>query len=141
VTLTTSDRIEITELIARLCHALDFSSPQDFVDVFVPEGAFQATTSDKTGGQIKFRHEGHDQLRAFAEAAAARRRGLGRHWTSNLVVTGTGEAAQAVSYVMFLEIDGATGGRSIPISGIHRDVFTKTDAGWRFVQRTVIADL
>jgi hypothetical protein len=109
--------------------------------VFVPKGAFQAATSDKTGGHIKFRHEGHDQLRAFAHAAAAKRQGLGRHWTSNLVVTGTAGQAQAVSYVMFLEIDAATGGRSIPISGVHRDVFTKTDAGWRFIERTVVADL
>ncbi|MEU4223166.1 nuclear transport factor 2 family protein [Nonomuraea sp. NPDC026600] len=138
--LTVEDRIEIEELISRLCHALDFSRPEDFVAVFVPHGAFQARTSARSGGAVRFRHEGHDRLRAFADAAAAKRGGLGRHWTGNLVVRGVPGGAEATSYVMFLEIDPGTGQRTIPLSGVHHDVFSRTEAGWRFVERTIVAD-
>ena len=96
--LTVEDRIEIEELISRLCHALDFGRPEDFVAVFVPHGAVEARTSARSGGAVRFRHEGHDRLRAFADAAAAKRGGLGRHWTGNLVVRGGGVRGGGVTY-------------------------------------------
>lgn len=139
--LTVEDRLDITELTARLCQALDFSRPDDFVDVFVPGGVYRATTSVATGEVVKFRYEGSVQLRDFADAAAMKRRGLGRHWTGNLVIRATDEGARATSYVLFLQIDAATGGRAITVSGVHQDVFAKSADGWRFVQRTVVADL
>jgi hypothetical protein len=141
MTLRIEDRLDIGELIARLCQALDFSRPQDFVDLFIASGAYQATTSVAAGEQLKFRHQGRDQLRTFAESAALKRRGLGRHWTGNVVIRPSGDGAEATSYVLFVGIDAETGERTITISGIHRDQFTKTTDGWRFVQRTIVADL
>jgi hypothetical protein len=138
--LSTADRIEIEELISRLCHAFDFSQPADVVAAFVPDGAFQLVSSVATGMQLRYRHQGHDQLRAFAEATAAKRQGRARHWTGNLVVTGTPDGAEAVSYTMLLQIDPETGQRDVVLSAVHRDVFARTGAGWRFVQRTVVAD-
>ena len=139
--LTVQDRVDIGELVARLCQALDFSHPQDFVDVFVSTGVYQATSSIATGQTIRFRHEGADQLRAFAEAAVIKRQGLGRHWTGNLVIEPTEDGAKAVSYVMFLQVDPISGARTIPISGVHQDVFARTPDGWRLAQRTIVADL
>lgn len=139
--LSVADVHEITMLTARLCQALDYSRPQEFVDAFVPEGIYQAVSSTATGETPRFRHAGAAERLAFAQAAVQKRQGLGRHWTGNLVVDGSGDEATGVSYVMFIEIDPATKERRITISGTHRDTFVRTDEGWRFASRTVVADI
>jgi hypothetical protein len=139
--LATDDVQEITMLVARLCQALDFSRPEDFVRVFLPDGTYRAVSSTASGEAERFCHRGSAELLAFARSAAGKRRGLGRHWTGNLVVDGDSMNATAVSYVLFVEIDAETKERRIPISGVHRDTFRRTDEGWRFVSRTVVADI
>lgn len=139
--LTADDVHEITALIARLCHSLDFSRPEDFVGVFVPDGIFRAVSSTATGETERFAHRGAAELLAFAQAAAEKRQGLGRHWTGNLVLDGDGTTASGVSYVLFVEIDPATRERRISISGVHRDSFRRTSDGWRFESRTIVADI
>ncbi|MFT4210502.1 MAG: nuclear transport factor 2 family protein [Microbacterium sp.] len=141
MSLSPADHRELTDLVTRLCHALDFSRPQDFADVFTSDGVYRAVSSTVTGEQQRFRHAGADELLAFATAAVRKRRGLGRHWTGNLLIEGDGDAATATSYVLFVEIDGETGERRIPISGVHRDTFRRTPEGWRFASRTVVADV
>jgi hypothetical protein len=139
--LTTADRLDLIELIHRLCQALDLSRPADFAAVFAPGGVYQAVSSIASGEQPRFRHEGSAELLAFAEAAVAKRKGLGRHWTGDVVLTETDAGASAVSYVMFIEINPDTKERRIAISGTHRDAFTRTPDGWRFTSRTVVADI
>jgi SnoaL-like domain len=139
--LSVADHIEIEQLIATLCQALDIGRPEEFVAAFAPDGIYQATTSVASGEQVRFRHQGPAQLLAFAEQAAAKRAGLARHWTGNLVLTGTEQGAEATSYVMFMQIDPQTRQRSITLSGVHRDRFVRTAGGWRFQQRTIVADI
>lgn len=140
--LSTDDRAQVTDLVTRLCHALDFSRPSAFADLFTADGVFRAVSSTATGESARFEHAGHAALLAFAEAAAARRRGLGRHWTGNLLVEGhDDDTASATSYVLFVEIDADTKERRIPISGVHRDTFVRTEQGWRFTSRTIVADV
>jgi hypothetical protein len=139
--LSPVDHAEVTTLIARLCQALDLSRPSEFAEVFTPDGVYQAVSSEATGRQPRFRHEGYAELLAFAKSAVQRRQGLGRHWTGNAVVDGDETSASAVSYVLFVEIDPGTRERRIPISGVHHDSFVKTAKGWRFTSRTVVADI
>jgi hypothetical protein len=140
--LTTENQLAITTLISKLAQALDFSRPADFVDVFTSDGVYQAVSSTVSGEVPRFRHEGSQALLRFAESAVQRRRGLGRHWTGNLVIDGDQDTATAISYVFFIEIDPATKERRIPISGVHRDAFVKTpEHGWRFTSRTIVADI
>ncbi|MEU4236914.1 nuclear transport factor 2 family protein [Actinoplanes sp. NPDC026619] len=139
--LTADDRLDLVELIHRLCHALDYSRPDDFAAVFTPDGVYQAVSSVAAGEHPRFRHEGAAELLAFAEAAARKRQGLGRHWTGNVVLNATEAGASAVSYVAFLEIDPETNERRITISGTHRDSFVRSADGWRFTSRTVVADI
>jgi hypothetical protein len=141
VELSAEDRLDLVELIHRLCHALDYSRPADFAAVFTPDGVYRAVSSVASGEQPRFRHEGAAQLLAFAEAAAQKRRGLGRHWTGNVVLEATDAGASAVSYVAFLQIDPDTKERRITISGTHRDRFVRAPEGWRFTSRTVVADI
>lgn len=139
--LTVDDRLDLIDLIARLCQALDFSRPSDFVDVFVADGVYQAESSEASGRQQRFRHQGSEQLLAFARSAVEKRRGLGRHWTGNVVLEETADGASAVSYVLLLDIDPDSKERRFPISGVHHDRFVRTDAGWRFAERVVVADI
>src|SRR6266545_5639564 len=139
--LTPDDHRQISTLLARWSHALDFSRPQDFVDIFTSDGVYQAVSSEATGRRPRFRYEGAAELLGFAESAVEKRRGLGRHWTGNLVVDGDGDTASAVSYVLFVEIDPETKQRRIPISGVHHDMLVKTANGWLFASRTVVADI
>jgi hypothetical protein len=139
--LTVEDRLDLHELIARLSQALDFSQPDDLVALFVADGVYQAVSSVASGEQVRFRHEGSDALRGFGEAMAQHRGGLARHWTGNIVLMETGPGAQAVSYVLFVVIDPETKERRVTISGVHRDEFVRTESGWRFASRTVVADI
>jgi hypothetical protein len=140
--LAPADRLEIHDLVARLCQALDFSRPADFVGVFTPDGVYQAVSSEASGREPRFRHTGPAELLGFAEAAVEKRRGLGRHWTGNLVVEPDGEdRATGVSYVLFVEIDATTKERRIVISGVHEDAYVRTPEGWRVASRTVVADI
>lgn len=139
--LGVDDLQEITMLVSRLCQALDHSRPHDFARVFAADGVYQAVSSEATGETLRFRHVGTQELLAFAEAAVAKRQGLGRHWTGNLLIDGAGDAAAAASYVLFIEIDPDTKERRITISGTHRDEFVRTPDGWRFASRTVVADI
>jgi hypothetical protein len=81
------------------------------------------------------------ELVAFAQQTAARRQGLGRHWSGNVVLTGHNDAAEAVSYVHFLQIDADIKERRMTISGVHRGRFVRTPESWRFASRTVVADI
>jgi hypothetical protein len=139
--LGADDRLDLIDLIHRLGQALDYSRPADFAAAFTPDGVYQAVSSVRSGEQPRFRHQGTDQLLAFAETAAQRRQGLGRHWTGNVVLETTETGASAVSYVAFLQIDPETKERTITISGTHRDDFVRTPQGWRFTSRTIVADI
>jgi hypothetical protein len=144
LTLPVEDHLAISTLVARLCQALDFSRPEEFVSVFTDAGVYQAVSSDASGRAPRFRHEGPAELLAFAESAVAKRAGLGRHWTGNLVIEPDAQdpdRATGVSYVLFVEIDAETKERRLLISGVHEDSFVRTSDGWRFESRTVVADV
>jgi hypothetical protein len=137
--LTAEDRLAIIDLCGRACHALDFNDPDGFARLFVPDGAFQRRASPRAGGQVIFRHEGREQLRAFASSMGAMRAGLARHWTANIVVHATG--ALGTSYTMLVANDAESRAVSIAIAGSYQDVFEKTGDGWLFASRTVVDDL
>jgi SnoaL-like domain len=142
--LLVSDQLALHGLIAKLCQSLDFSRPDEFASLFTPDGVYEAVTSEAKGRQLRFRHAGAGELLDFAKAAAEKRKGLGRHWTGNVVlapVPGEPDSATAVSYVLFVEVSAETGDRRILISGVHEDSFTRTAEGWRFARRRIVADL
>jgi SnoaL-like domain len=142
--LPAEDQLEIGTLLARLCQALDFSRPADFVGVFTADGVYQAVSPVASGRELRFRHQGPAELLGFAESAAEKRGGLGRHWTGNLVIEADpqdADRATGVSYVLLVEIDAETTERRIVISGVHEDVYARTPDGWRVERRTVVADI
>ncbi|MEO3855439.1 nuclear transport factor 2 family protein [Acrocarpospora sp. B8E8] len=136
------DHLEIQTLIAQVCKALDFSRTTDFVAAFTTNGTYQVVSSDADGRKEQYSHHGAEALLEFAQWAASRRRGLARHWTGNPIIESDGRGgATAWSYTLLIEIDPETKRRNIVLSGVHEDVFVRTEAGWRLASRTVVADI
>jgi hypothetical protein len=140
--LDVRDQLQIQTLIAQVCQALDFSRPADFVAAFTPDGVYRIVSPDFDGRQERYSHHGAEALLEFAKGMAARRQGMARHWTTNLVIRSGGDGgATATSYTTLIEIDPETKARKILLTGVHEDVFVRTDAGWRLASRTVVADI
>jgi cyanophycinase-like exopeptidase len=139
--LTVQDRLSIQDLCARACHTIDFNDPDGYASLYAPDGAFQRRAAASAGGEVIFRHEGHDQLRMFATNVTSMRKGLARHWTANIAIRPTEAGAEATSYTMLVSNDPETRQVGISIAGVYQDVFQKTGAGWLFTSRTVVDDM
>lgn len=139
--LTADDRLAIGELCARACHTIDFDDAAGYAALFLPDGVFQRQASQRAGGAILFRHQGHEELKGFARQVTSWRKGLARHWTGNIAISPAAGGAQADSYTMLIVNDPADKQVGIGIAGRYRDEFEKTADGWRFASRTVVDDL
>ncbi|MFN0026300.1 MAG: nuclear transport factor 2 family protein [Acidimicrobiales bacterium] len=130
MTLSTADRFEIHELVARYNKAIDTGDATGWADTFAEDGEFVGLV-----GTFK----GRDQLEGFvreyvtnpefAEWAAS------QHWTTNLVIDGDGERAELFAHVMMVHPE-ADGGR-IVLVGWYEDRLARIDGRWRFTQRIV----
>ncbi len=128
MTLSTDDRVEITQLYANYNFSLDFGDSAAWAKTFTPDGVFSSATGTFTGT---------DELKGFADAFASRLKA--RHWTNNLVIDTAGEGATGKCYLVLFNL-GGEGGPTILTSGIYNDELTKTADGWRFKSRKVTGD-
>jgi hypothetical protein len=138
--LTVADRLDIHELIARGNQAIDFGEPEAYAAVFTPDGVLVGEDSPRRGGAVRYRLEGHDELRTFAADAAAKRQGYGRHWVNSTVLSIEDGGASGISYLAFLTIDPATVACDIMVSAVLHDRYAKTAEGWRISERIVTYD-
>jgi hypothetical protein len=136
-TLTALDYLEIQQLNARYCFAIDTctNNGYDYADLYTPDGTF---TSGRDGSVYK----GREQL---AEAAGGAGRGCkklegGRvtqsHTIVNLVIDPSPEGATGKSYLVYPGVKGERGGpdNNGHVGG-YQDVYVKTPNGWRFKSR------
>jgi uncharacterized protein (TIGR02246 family) len=124
--LAATDRIEIEELIARYCWAIDTHDGEALADTFTPDGVFD-------GGR---RFEGREQLVRFGRGdhvAANRSETAAQHWVTNMVLSGNRGAATARSYfVRHSIIDGAP---TVARVGYYVDELVRSDGRWLFKVR------
>ena len=128
--LSADDRLEIAEVIARYCYAIDQRRWDGFVELFTEDCRLDF-------GEVMGVFEGRDGLRRFTTTMS----GLDlvmRHYTTNVVVRGEGERARADSYV--LAITGSGAGRS-QATGRYEDELVKRDGRWRIHVRRAIIEL
>ena len=136
-TLTALDYIEIQQLNARYCFAIDncTNNGYDYADLYTPDGTF---SSGRDGSVYK----GREQL---AEAAGGAGRGCKKldgsrvtqsHTIVNLVIEPTAEGATGKSYLVYPGVKGERGGpdNNGHVGG-YQDVYVKTPNGWRFQSR------
>ena len=89
----------------------------------------------RQGGNLN----GENCRRAWAESHFAINEGRARHWNWNLVIEGSGDTATMQSY---LNAHSAGQGDSAVLraTGVYRDRLSRTESGWKFVEREVTID-
>src|SRR5581483_10604161 len=94
VALSVDDRLAILELAARYSHALDAGDEAAFLNTFTEDGVFE------------FVH--HFTVRPAELLALRARQGRTvRHWTTNPIVDGDGDAATLQLDLMVINREGA----------------------------------
>ena len=138
MSLQAHDYEEIRQLLARYNFAIDFGHIDDWVETFVPEGKFSCVGLPE-GAPLGGTHEGKDALRSYAESHFGVNQGRARHWNWNLVIEGNGDTATMQCY---LNAYSAGQGESalFRVTGVYRDRLSRTESGWKFVEREVTID-
>ena len=91
------------------------------------------------GAPLGGKHEGKDALRAYAESHFAINQGRARHWNWNLVIEGSGDAATMQCYLNAYSA-GQGDSALFRATGVYRDRLSRTESGWKFVEREVTID-
>ncbi|MFM7737674.1 MAG: nuclear transport factor 2 family protein [Alphaproteobacteria bacterium] len=130
--LSLEDRLAIAETIARYCHCVDRGRWDEFPDLFTADGKLDLRP-------LMGVYEGRDAIRTgFCDVLKPVPITM-RHLTSNLVVTGSGDAAHAECYVLAI-----TSGEGMPtqqMTGFYDDELVRDGGRWRFRSRRVMPDV
>jgi len=130
--LTSDDKIEIYDLIARYNRAIDSGAVHDWVATFTPDGEFHG---------IVGHFRGHDELLRFAEDYWSKPEyeqfRQAQHWVNNIIVDGEGDHATLFCHHMM--VGPMPGGAQIILLASYNDRLRKFDGSWRFERRHVTA--
>ena len=127
--LSTADRLEIQDLLARYNYAIDAGDAGAWAATFVADGVFTS------GGRTQ---SGTRELQAFAADFATRLPGS-RHWNTNVIIEGDGDQATMRCYLQLLKTGGGEPA-TIVTTAKYEDTLRRVDGVWRFVSRTVVRD-
>lgn len=129
---SSSDRLDIHELIARYAWSLDTGDEDAFVDCFCPDGELVWDVFETPG-----RWTGAAALRRFIGYFRQRPESAGRqHHVSNLVVTPTATGALARSYVA-VALRRAEGPHLLHVMGYYEDELAREAGRWRISRRQI----
>lgn len=122
--LSTEDRLEILELVARYNHAIDSGDGAAWAETFTKDGVFE-TARGKT--------EGREALSKFVDGFAANMPGA-RHWNNNHVIEADGDGATHTCYLMLVRpgAEPAAGSKYV-------DRLVKVGDAWKFAHRNVVS--
>jgi hypothetical protein len=130
--LSTEDYVEIQQLYATYCHALDKGDSALFASVWTEDGEF-------TGGRGPGRADDARTPRKGAQALYQMGGTSGtRHFNANLVVSPTPEGAKGSVYLMLYT--ARTTPPTFVETAIYDDTLVKTVSGWKFKKRVVWRD-
>ncbi len=130
--LTTSDKFEIHELVARYNKAIDTGDSSGWADTFTEDGVFDGIAGVFTGrAELAGFVSAYTSDPQFADWAAS------QHWTTNLVIDGDRDQAQLFAHVKMVKPE-PDGGRIILV-GWYEDTVAKVDGRWLFTKRVVRA--
>ncbi len=124
--LTTEDRRELTELLARYAWAFDTRDGEAYAALFTEDGMLQGPRTTIAG---------RDALRDWAANYDLT---ISRHISSNVVIEGDATQATVKSYLMSWTID--EDGIKPPLLGSYHDSVVKEPDGWRIAHRRLVID-
>ncbi|MEX8191791.1 nuclear transport factor 2 family protein [Comamonas guangdongensis] len=127
-----ADKLEINELLARYCHALDLGDWQAFAALFTPDAALDFTAFGGPKGTPA-------QLQAFFAPILGGLKAY-QHTVSTVVIELQGDCAKARSAAMvpMTRLD-AEGREQTFMSGLwYEDELVRTGLGWQIKARTQV---
>jgi ketosteroid isomerase-like protein len=119
-----ADRIEIRELCARYCRAMDDGDAGTWASLFTDEGMMEGSTGIT---------EGREALEALVHRAT----GSAIHTTTDSVVEFDGDSARHWCTVVVYNRTADRGGNDVRLVGRYEDELRRTPEGWRFQRRSV----
>ena len=128
--LSSEDRLAITEVLARYCHAIDQRRWESFGDLFTDDCRLDF-------GAVMGVFEGREGIARFTQTMDATGIFM-RHYSTNVVLHGDGARVRAESYV--LAITGPTGSR-MQTTGRYDDELVKVGGRWRIRVRQATIEL
>lgn len=129
--LSTADRLEIGEVLARYCHCVDRGRWEELPELFTADGTLDLS-------QVMGRYEGSEAIRGFCSTLRALPIVM-RHLTTNVVIRGEGNAARSECYV--LAITAPEGGTASQTTGFYDDEWVKQDGRWKIRSRRLALDI
>lgn len=128
--LSTADRLQIQEVLARYSHCVDRGRWDAFPSLFTEDCRLDLS-------QLMGVYEGHAGLKQFADTLAP----LGvfmRHLVTNVVIEGDGERAHVECYVTAVTGSPANPNR---MTGFYDDHLVKQNGRWLLQSRRLMVDL
>lgn len=132
--LTPEDEFEIRDLYSRYNAYVDTGAYDDWAACFTEDGQFLPAVA--TGGRAAIATLG----KARFEARAGQAWREPQHWNSNLILSGDGNAATALCYIMRLVRMKDSGESVANVLGMYEDALVKIDGRWLFKIRKVTQD-
>ena len=127
--LSCDDRLDILEVAARYCRALDRGDPEALEAVFTEDAVWESSARGARQGREAIVEE----FRGRAAQAHTR-----KHWTSNPVIEGDGDEASMTLDLLVLHLDD--GDVRPGTSGVYEDRLRRDAAGWRIAYRKITVD-
>jgi uncharacterized protein (TIGR02246 family) len=121
--LSSDDRLAITEVIARYCHATDSGDGEGVAAEFAETGILEITGA--------WQARGYEQIKQIGDFP-----NKPKHWVNSIVMEGTGSTAQSTVYYAAIR-----GGGPLLATGRYDSQFTKQLNGeWKFVHHCYTGD-
>ena len=139
--LSLEDRAALLDLISSYSHTWDGRKNADWVELFTDDAVIKASFR----GTLAWSYGSNAERRKFIDEfyAGAEKTGLlqSRHFQTNTLfeMQDDGTVHADTMFVVAFQFKGEPGPR-LPNTGIYRDRFVKTKAGWKFSLRDILVD-
>jgi hypothetical protein len=139
--LTPQDYIDIQQLAAKYCYALDggLEDGKAYADLFTDDGEFhQQPTAAYPNGRV---WSGRAEILTIAKKQGGETPNNLGHFIMNQVIEPTSDGAVGKLYLLTISplVDEKSGHLTFTVTPFHyEDVYRKTPAGWRFKSRKVV---
>ena len=125
--LTAEERLEIHDLYARYCHAVDNSDGAAWAACFTRDGKLVPSVGSAVGREI----QGRNALAAYG--AGAMKDMAARHWISGLVIEERDGRVRGSCYALLLDVSGESARMTAHV--VYDDVLAHEDGEWLFATR------
>jgi ketosteroid isomerase-like protein len=129
MTLTTEDKIEISELLSRYNLAMDRNDIDGWLETWIEDGIFESNF-----GEARGKKKLGELMNTIQSAFASGK----RHLSSNIIIGSGNGNVGVISYLTVIE---ARKGPSVVASGVYKDILKKENDKWSFIHRRLEVDL